>query len=126
MAGSGRQVADATLVAALLTGATPAEAARRAGVSERTVRRRLRNPEFRARLTAEGDDIIAAAARGLADASRGAVCPLQDLLGEGPPAIRLGAAKSILELAPRWRNEREVDERLAAIERSLAELREGH
>ena len=126
MAASGRQRADPILIAELLSGATPADAAPRAGISERTLRRRLQNPEFRARLTAEGDDIIAAAARGPVDASRGAVSTLQDLLGEGPPAIRLGAAKSILELAPRWRNEREVDERLAAIERSLAELREGH
>ena len=70
MAGSGRQNADPILIAALLSGATPAEAATQAGVSERTVRRRLLNPAFRARLNAAGDDMIAASARILSMSAR--------------------------------------------------------
>jgi hypothetical protein len=122
MAGSGRQNADPLLIAALLSGATLATAAERAGVSEQTARRRLHDPEFHARLDAAGEELIAAATRALADASGEAVSTLRDLLRDGPPAVKLGAARAILEFGPRWRTEHANDERLAAAERSAAEL----
>jgi hypothetical protein len=124
MAGSGRQNADPILIAALLSGATIVDAAERAGVSEQTARRRLRNLEFRARLNAAGDDLVAAAARAIADANGEAVSALRDLLRDGPPAVRLGAARTILEFTPRFRAAHDHEERLALAERSLVELRE--
>jgi len=122
MAGSGRQNADPILIAALLSGATPAEAATQAGVSERTVRRRLVNPAFGARLNAAGDDMIAASARGITGASTEAVSALRDLVRTGPPSVRLGAIRTILEVTPRWRAEHHLEERIGALERTLSEV----
>ncbi len=122
MAGSGRQNADPILIAALLSGATPAEAATQAGVSERTVRRRLLNPAFRARLDAAGDDMIAASARGITGASSEAVAALLDLVRHGPPSVRLGAIRTILEVTPKWRAEHHLEERVGALERTLSEV----
>jgi transposase len=51
VAGGSRKRADAALLAALAGGATVRAAARKGAVSESTVYRRLRDREFRARVT---------------------------------------------------------------------------
>ena len=50
MAGGGRQRANSCLVALLAGGRTVEAAATEAGISERTVYRRLEDPEFRQQL----------------------------------------------------------------------------
>ncbi len=120
MAGNGRRNADPLLLAALLGGATLADAAKRAGMGEQTARRRLRDPEFRAQLDAAGDEVVEAAVRGLTDATGEAVAGLRDLMRGGPPSVRLGAVRAVLELGPKWRVEYDVETRLRALERALA------
>lgn len=122
MAGSGRHNADPILIAALAAGATNVDAADFAGVSERTVRRRLRDRDFRARLNAAGDETVAASARGITDASTEAVAALRDLVRHGPPSVRLGAIRTILEVTPKWRAEQHLEERVGALERTLSEV----
>ena len=123
MAGSGRRHADAALIAALAGGATMADAARAAGVGERTVYRRLQTPAFRARVIAARADLVERAAARLADAAGAAVTTLGELLVAGtPPAVRLGAARAVLELGLRLREQQEIEERLAALEAALAEV----
>jgi hypothetical protein len=120
MAGSGRQNADPALIAALVGGATAVEAARKAGVSERTAYRRLGDAAFRARLDAAHGELIDAAARALAAHLEEAVETLVDLNRDAPSSIRLGAARTILELGPHWRARR-LEKRIAELERSKAE-----
>jgi hypothetical protein len=123
VAGSGRRNADGVLVAALVGGATVGDAARRARVGEQTARRRLRDPDFRARLVAATDELVAATARALTEASGAAVGGLLDLIKNGPPAVRLGACRAILELGPRWKDAHDDEERLAAVEAALRDER---
>jgi hypothetical protein len=65
VAGTGRRkAADDTLVLALASGATAVSAAEVARVSESTVYRRLRDPEFRARVDAEREALVTRTATG--------------------------------------------------------------
>jgi hypothetical protein len=122
MAGSGRHGADPALLAAFLGGATPAEAAEKAGLSVRTARRRLADPEFRARLDAARDEFIAATERGLAEAGSAALIALVALVHEAPPAVRLGAARAILEHGAKSHREHVLAEHVAALARDVAEV----
>ena len=123
MAGRGRRSADALLITALLAGETLGDAAKRAGVGEQTVRRRLREPAFRNQLNTMTDELLSATIASLTSASVEAVQVLRTLFTEGPPTVRLGAARAVLEATPRWR-ENSVELRLSALEAALAE-REG-
>jgi len=110
------------VLAALLGGATPEEAARQAGVSEHTVRRRLHDPDFRARLDAAGSELVAAVAVTLTEGAAEAASALRGLLHAQSESVQLGAARALLEFAPKWRGEHADEERFAALERSVAEL----
>ena len=57
-AGRGKKAVDEDLLLALACGFTVEQAAARAGVSTRTLHRRLRNPEFRGQLQAMRDDMV--------------------------------------------------------------------
>ncbi len=88
----------------------------------RTARRRLADPKFRAWLDAARDEFIAATERGLAEAGSAALAALVALVGDGPPAVQLGAARTILELGAKSHREHVLEERVAALARDLAEL----
>ena len=118
---SGRSSADALLIAALAAGRTAGEAATLADVSERTVRRRLANEQFCERLAEARAELVARATARASGQAVGAVDTLVELTAHGgPPAVRLGAAKAIIEYGIRLRSESELSERLAAIEEHLA------
>jgi hypothetical protein len=122
VAGGDRKNADAALITALASGATVARAAEQAGVSERTVWRRLQADDFRARLDMARQQSIQMAVDYLGKASSAAALTLADLLAAThPPSARLGAARAILELGVKLRESQELEERLAALEAALAE-----
>ncbi len=123
MAGSGRQRADALVIAALMSGATIGYASLRSGVPERTIQRRLADPTFRAKLEAAQAELVAATARVMLGSTTEATANLIELMRVAPPAVRLGAARTIFELAGKWRFEVELEERLAALEQAVVELR---
>jgi hypothetical protein len=105
------------MAAALAGGNTQAQAAERTGVSPRTIRRRLANPEFAAlveRLRVQtAEDVL----QMLSEAVVGAVRTLVELTGPSmPPAVRLGAAKALLDQYPRYSAAVDVDRRLRALE----------
>ena len=112
---------DSALVVALAAGATPTEAAQRAGVSRRTAYRRLEDAEFRRRVTLERDALVHAAVGRLTDASLDAVDTLRALAGDedAPPAVRVSTCRAILDMGWRFREQAEVIDRLAAIEAAL-------
>jgi hypothetical protein len=125
MAGGDRSNADARLLAALAGGSTVADAAQQAGIGERTAYRRLDDPTFRAQLDDARQQTIQAAIDTLSATATEAAATLRDLLRREAysPAIRLGAARSILELGARLREANEIEQRLAALEARLADVR---
>ena len=112
----GRAGADAALVTALAVGATIEQAAERAGVSPRTAHRRLAEPEFRARVDEARAELLGRALARLQATCTSAVTTLADLLTAESESVRLGAARSILDVALRWREQDELARRLDNVE----------
>src|SRR5215216_6637173 len=94
---TGRSGADLVLIAALAGGATYEDAGKQGGVSERTVRRRMDEPEFRQQVESARVEVLARAVAMLTSASVEAVETLRSLLVAESDSARLGAAKAILE-----------------------------
>src|SRR5262249_39641770 len=105
------------LLLALAYGAIVEGAARQGRRSERTVYRRLRDPDFRARLQAVRADMVQRTAGALTAAAAEAVRTLLALQGPSePPAVPLGAARAILEIGVKLREAAELEARVAALE----------
>ena len=118
MTAGGRSGADVALVAALAGGATYGEAGKKAAVSERTVRRRMDDDSFRRQVDQARAEMLAQAMGRLSVARTGAATTPALLLGKDtPPAVRLGAARAILDAALRRREQPDIAERPAALER---------
>jgi hypothetical protein len=117
MADSHRKRNEDALLLALACGATVEAAARQCGLSDRTVYRRLKDPEFRSRLQSVRADMVQRAAGMLTAAAGEAVRTLLALQKESaPPAVRLGAARAVLELGLKIREVVELEARIAALE----------
>lgn len=113
---------DHTLMLALACGATVEGAARKAGVSERTVYRRLEQPGFRRELNELRAGMHERAMGMLTATALESVKTLLALQGcEIPSAVRLGAAKAALDFGLKLRQMVELEGRLAAIEDRLAD-----
>jgi hypothetical protein len=114
------------LLLALACGATVEAAAQKAGLSARSVYRRLKRPAFRRRLAERRAELVRRASAALSAAGLEAVKTLLALLGQPtPPATRLGAARSVLELGVKLRDLTEVEERLRRLEARLARREAG-
>jgi hypothetical protein len=119
----GRSRADGVLLSALAAGCTAGEAADVANVSERTVRRRLADADFVARMESARQEVADAVLARVSASALLAVETLTCLLEPAqPPSVRLGAAKAVLDFGIRLRSERDVHERLVAIEEHLATI----
>jgi transposase-like protein len=113
----GKRGADQKLLLALACGATVESAARQTGLSESTVYRRLADAEFRGKLQALRADMVKRTSAALTAASSEAVRTLLALQQPTvPPAVRLGAARAVLEIGAKLREVAELEERLAALE----------
>ncbi len=112
----GRAGADAALVTALAVGATVEQAAERAGVSARTAHRRLDDPDFVRRVDEARAELLGRAMARLSATCTSAVTTLGNLLTAESDSVRLGAARSILDLALRWRSEADLAQRLDRVE----------
>ena len=124
MAHRGRHGADSALVVALAAGMTRQQAAKQAGVSLRTVARRLNDPAFRqqiveARATTAEQIMARLTAGGLL-----AVQALLGLLSAESESARLGAARAILELGVKFRETEELEARIRAFQERLTALEE--
>jgi hypothetical protein len=115
-----RRKAEDKLLMAFACGATVESAARQAGVSESTAHRRLEDPEFRQQLQALRADMIQRTAGALTAAANESVRTLLELQkAPSPPAVRLGAARSILEIGIKLREAADLEARLSALEQQL-------
>jgi hypothetical protein len=121
MAGSGRRSADEALALALAGGQTLRDAAGAVGIGERTAARRWADPDFRRRVSALRADMVQRSLGRMADGMAEAADVLRKLLGAERDSVRLGAARSLLELGVKLRESVELEERLAALERQAKE-----
>jgi hypothetical protein len=107
---------DAFLIA-LACGATVEAAAAQCGIAERTAYRRLKDPEFKSRLTRTRSEMIERATGMLTAAAGEAVRTLLSLQKSAvPPAVRMSAARAILEIGMKLREVVDIEERLNRLE----------
>jgi hypothetical protein len=124
MTGGARSQADARLLAELVAGATRKDAAEAAGVSEATVYRRLREPDFLAELESRQGELVRNGALAFAvdvAESREVLRQIRDD-PDVPASVRVTAADRLIsrglayvELSAAVR----LDERIARIEARL-------
>ncbi len=124
MAENGRRKLDDALVLALASGQTIRDAARTAGIGERTATRRLSEPVFRQRVEKLRSDMVCRALGKMADGMADAADKLRQLLAAKSEAVQLGACRALLELGVKLRESVELEQRLIALEQ-LAQERNG-
>jgi hypothetical protein len=118
-----RKKSATKLLLVLACGATVEQAAKQVGMSERTIYRRLSEPEFQRELAKVRADMVQRTAGTLTAASSEAVKTLVSLLKiEGSPPVRLGAARAILEVGMKLREVADLEQRLLDLEQQLATL----
>lgn len=100
------------------------DAASAAGVHERTVRRWLQTPEFSAGYRAAARDAASEAMSALLAAQREAVAALVTSLQSPVPAIRVRAARALLDLG-RHAADDDLDHRLRELESEVARWLDG-
>jgi hypothetical protein len=114
----GRDVA----VLAIAGGESVAAAARKAGVSERTLLRWRAKDDFRRDVAAARAEMFGRALGSMAEgASSGALTLRQLSLRAKSESVRLGAARALVEMGTRLWESVEFEERLAALERRASE-----
>lgn len=123
MAGKKRQDSRLLAIELLAKGACHRDAASGAGVDKRTIQRWLEEPEFRDDITKFRTELLTSAAGMLCSAANNAVKVLDDLLKDGSSAIKLGAARAILDSVIRVRELTVVEGRVAELEQKLAGVR---
>jgi predicted DNA-binding transcriptional regulator AlpA len=110
--------AETTLLLALACGASVDAAARQCGLTDRTIYRRLKDPAFRQQIIDVRRDMVNRASDAMSAAAMEAVKTLLELQKPNyPPPVRLGAARSMLEIGAKMRE-------MADIEGQLAEVKE--
>ena len=116
----GRKQGDDILITTLACGATVEAAAQKAGMSDRSVYRRLESPEFKRQLKEFRSDIVKRTACMLTAASVEAVKTLLSLMERSTaPATRLGAARAVIEISMRLREAVEIEDRICALEKTF-------
>jgi hypothetical protein len=117
---NGRQRADDQLLMALACGATIQAAAKQSGLAERTIYKRLKQPDFQLRLRDVQTDILKRTTGALTAAATESVRTLLELQKPGvPPSTRLGAARAVLELGIKMREIVELEVRLVELEQRV-------
>jgi hypothetical protein len=106
-------------IAALLSEPTISAAATRAGISESTLLRWMQDPSFRDQYRASRRAVVEGATGRLQQAATQAVDALTRNLACGIPAVEVGAARTVLDLAAKAVEQLEFADRLAAIEQTL-------
>jgi DNA-binding MurR/RpiR family transcriptional regulator len=118
-AGKRSQREDAAL-AALLSELTIAEAATKAGISESTLLRWLRDPTFQGRYREARRQVVEQAIVGLQQAAGDAVTVLSAIAGDAtqPAGARVSAARTILDQSFRSLELVDLVERIEQLERA--------
>ena len=104
------------LLLALAAGMSVRDAAAAAGVSESTVYRRMRDPQYRQEVQAVRGEMMSQALGAMADGMAEAAGVLRGLLRSNNEGIKLSAARSMLDLGVKIQSAVEIEQRLTAIE----------
>ncbi len=121
-AGRGRYGKDEVLARGLASGLSLVRAAAAAKMSERTARRRLHDPEFKALLSRLRSAVIERVAEELGDAAIEAVRTLRELLKPGiADATRRSSAATLLQFYLPYEEQAEFAARLERLERLVGE-----
>jgi hypothetical protein len=104
------------LAVALARGADVADAAREAGLSERTAYRRLTDPAVRARVAELRGRMVSRALGRLSEAMTAAADQLRLLLDNEDARVRLAASRALLEFSQKLHDSVELEERITALE----------
>ncbi len=119
---AGKQAKDESAILALACGASVETAAQKAGISKRTLQRRMADPEFRRQIQVARGDMVQRNSGTLTAAGTEAVKTLLDLVKPvNAGAVRLGAARTILEIGVKFREVADFEERLATLEQQALE-----
>jgi hypothetical protein len=110
---------------AVMAARSSIDAAKQAGISETTAHRRLREPAIRQAVDAARAEIVSRAVATLSAAAIEAAETLRGLLSSDMDFARLAAARAILELGVKLREQHELSERVAAVEAALSKPKEG-
>jgi hypothetical protein len=110
---------ESVAVASLAGGSTIRDTAKVCGCSEKTIARRLKQPEFQQQVREARAALIDQALDKLTVASTEAADTLRELLKCAEPKVRLGAARTVIELGLKLRDAAEVEERIAQLEAAL-------
>jgi hypothetical protein len=114
---------DALLIAQLAAGNSHEKVAVACGCCTSTVQRRLRDPKFRAALDEARRQLFESAFGRVTAAGQAAASTLISLLSrETPPAVRLGASRTLLETSCKFRETHELEERLRSLEEKLGKI----
>ena len=112
-----KRTKDDAAILALACGASIDTAAQKAGISKRTLQRRMADPGFRRKINDIRNDMVQRHSGTLTAAGTEAVKTLLDLLKPTHSGtVRLGAARSVLEIGVKFREAADTDERLATNE----------
>jgi hypothetical protein len=111
-----RRNVDDLLALYIAVGSDQKTAAGKAGVSESTAKRRMKEPDFKARVQALRREHLDQVAGRLQALSLLAVGKLQDLLGAANEAVQLGACRTVLESMYKAAELLDLAERVANLE----------
>ena len=115
-----KRTKEETVVLALACGATVEKAAQQAQLGKRTLYRRLTQPAFRRRVQAARAEMLQRTAGTATAATPAALKTLLELLNGGTSAaVRLGAARTVLEVALKLRETTDFEGRLSALEETV-------
>lgn len=105
-------------MAALLTSGTQAEAAKKAGVSDRLIRQYLAEEDFNAELTRRRREAVGDATRAMQIGLQAAVAALREIVEESDSAsARIQAARALLEYGLRYGEFMDVLDYVERLER---------
>jgi hypothetical protein len=117
--------ATEALALALAAGATVQDAAQAAGLSPATAYRRLAAEAFKARVRELRAEMTGRALGRMTDGLVEAADRLLELVRSADERVALGAARSVLEFAPRLRQSEELEREVEGLRRAVEELSSG-
>lgn len=114
-----REAQDELIITALATGMRYEQAGEVAGCSGRTVARRMEDADFSRRVSKRRGERVVAAAGQLTSLSDEAIEAIRGCLEDEDPRVRLSAAKTLLDLAVKFRNSHDLEVEIDEIRQHL-------
>lgn len=116
---SRRAARDEVIIAALASGMSYEQAGEVAGCSGRTVSRRMDEAGFARRVSKRRGERVVAAAGQLTSLSDEAIDAIRGCLEDEDPRVKLAAAKTLLDLAVKFRNSHDLEVEIDEIRQHL-------